>query len=173
MLEALTNQPIAFWVSIVALIVSFISFLSNHRNAKSLAKIRTLEKRTLLLYEIISIKAKLFSVQELITTIESENKSIRENKSLMENQLGQKILFQIDDLDNVITTIKQKFGETSNELDEFQKECEAFNEKSDIAEIEKLFPDVRGMLTKTEKLLEILNGINEEALEIKNLLKPK
>ncbi len=151
--EILVSQPLAFWLSLIATLVSIISLFFSLENQRRVRRMDALQKRSQLLFKLSEVNS------QLVTAILSQRHL---NLALKE--------FRLNPLSNSseikgITEIEEDNSRLDLTLDDLTKEVEAMQHsfegntaKTDPFFIEELLPKVNKMKDVIENTSKVISS---------------
>ena len=155
LLDRLVLQPVSFWVSVIATVISITSLYLSQRNSKRAQGLVTLEKRTKILYEIIDAQSKLIAVESKMNQTDSELKLLRSNSTFQQSRMD------ITRLENDNLVARQMASRLAKVLDKLKAKLESITEETKPSVIEKLMPEIRYLQSKLDELpIRFESGLN-------------
>jgi hypothetical protein len=133
--EFLVSQPLSFWLSVIATVVSISGFLISLKNQKRARRMEALEKRTQVLSKLTEASSlmitggiKLMRLRSLVKEFQAR----ATDKAKDTAQIGA----------HTYSILESEFNDTLKEIERLQRLCNDFTSDTDSLVIEELLPEV-------------------------------
>ena len=160
LIETLSAQPPAFWLSIVATIISICSFLFSLANTKRTRKLDTLQRRTQVLNKISEVESKLGIIEMNFRLLDRAMKELQSMPIANERHIANAI--QSKEIEEGQKRLKGQLAELQEETECIRKSCRKITSKTDPALIEGILPEVE----RINKLADLQGSLSIEMTKL-------
>jgi predicted RNase H-like nuclease (RuvC/YqgF family) len=176
----LRSQPLSLWISLVAALVSILSFIATYTNMKRNRHLDTLERRTQLLLKLIDVESRIVigklildRSRGLLRRCESHPipravSAMRQADQIELRRAGESFaaaLTNLEDLSKMQVDLENQIMEIEQIVKGLRERCDGFDESTNPKEIEKVIPRAHEMQSKMESFSTMITSACERPLE--------